>query len=256
MSTPEYLALTTAWRLAYHRIPPQGDGASRPGLVFLGGFKSAMTGTKAVWLQQWAEARGLAYLRFDYRGHGESSGAFEECVVGDWLADTLTAIRQLTDGPQILVGSSMGGWLALLAARQLRSRVAGLVGLAAAPDFVAESARARLSGVEWQVLQAEGRVEVPSAYDEAPYVYTRRLFEEGRQHLVLDRPLRLDCPVRLLHGTADPDVNWQISARLLEHMEAPDARLTLIKGAGHRLSEPADLALIGQTLDEVYGLVG
>ncbi len=232
-------------RIAYNRT----EGAG-PGVVFLGGFKSDKEGTKALFLEEWARARGRAFLRFDYSGHGHSSGRFEEGCIGDWFADARAVIEGLTEGPQVLVGSSMGGWIALLLARALPERVAGLVGIAAAPDFTEdmwssfdEPTRAR--------LLAEGRVELPSEYDDEPYVITRRLIEDGRRHLVLRSPLRLPMPVRLLQGSADVDVPVAAALRLFDHAEGPDIRLTLVKGADHRFSDPACLRLIGKTLHGV-----
>ena len=228
-----------------------GDGAALPGIVFLGGLRSDMGGTKALWLEGWARARGRACLRFDYRGHGASSGAFENGSIGDWADDAAEALERLTEGRQVLVGSSMGGWIALLLARRLPGRVAALVGIAAAPDFTEDSMWAGFTEAQRRALLAEGRVALPSAYSDEPYVITRRLIEEGRQNLVLRQPLRLDCPVRLLQGTADEDVEPSVALRLLDHIEGGDVRLVLVKGADHRFSAPRELALIGQTLDEM-----
>lgn len=234
--------------IAYHRVAADGDGAMRPGLVFLGGLRSDMTGIKARFVEDWARARGLACLRFDYRGHGASSGAFEDLGIADWLADAQGAVEELTEGPQILVGSSMGGWIALLLARAMPEKVAGLMGLAAAPDFTEDGMWAAFSAEERATLRRQGRIEIPSEYSEDPYPITAILIEQGRQNLVLRAPIPAPFPVRLLHGTADPDVDQSMAVRLLEALEGPDIRLTLIKGAGHRLSEPSDLALIGKTL--------
>ncbi|MEM7212472.1 MAG: alpha/beta hydrolase [Pseudomonadota bacterium] len=209
-----------------------------------------MTGAKAVYLHDWAQRRGVAFLRFDYRGHGESSGAFEDGCIGDWADDAREAMSQLTDGPQILVGSSMGGWIGLLLARLIPERVAGYVGIAAAPDF-SERRWEAFTDVERSEILTEGRLELPSQYSEAPYVYTRKLFEDGHNHLVLKDNLKLNCPVRLLHGTADPDVPVSVSMQLLDHVDCEDARLTLIKDGDHRLSTPEDLSLLGKTLHGV-----
>ncbi|MFK7943792.1 MAG: alpha/beta hydrolase [Paracoccaceae bacterium] len=238
-------------KIAYHRMPAKGDGANLPGIVFLGGFRSDMTGLKAEYVQEWANARGRACLRFDYRGHGASSGKFEELGIGDWCADARTALQELTEGPQILIGSSMGGWIALLLAREMPERVAGIIGLAAAPDFTEDGMWARFSSEQRLALQDAGRIELPSEYSDDPYPITRHLIEDGRQNLVLRAPIPARFPVRLLHGTADPDVDMAVAVRLLEVLDGPDVRLTLLKGAGHRLSEPSDLALLGNTLLEV-----
>jgi pimeloyl-ACP methyl ester carboxylesterase len=253
MNARTYLDISADRRIAYHRLGAHGDGAALPGVVFLGGFRSDMGGTKAVFLEAWARDRGRAYLRFDYRGHGESSGTFEDGSIGDWADDAAEVLRRLTDGPQVLVGSSMGGWIALLLARQVPERVAGLVGIAAAPDFTEDAMWSGFTEVQRQALLVEGRVALPSAYSDEPYVVTRRLIEEGRANLVLRQPLRMDCPVRLLQGTADDDVDRSVALRLLDHIDGPDVRLTLVKDADHRFSGPRELALISRTLDALAG---
>jgi pimeloyl-ACP methyl ester carboxylesterase len=214
-----------------------------------------MTGTKALWLENWARKRGRAFLRFDYRGHGASSGAVLDGAIGDWADDAATAVSQLSRGPQILVGSSMGGWIGLILARRMPERVAALVGIAAAPDFTEDIWR-RLDQEQRRRLMADGRIEQPSDYSDEPYVITRRLIEDGRDHLVLRTPLALPFPVRLLQGTADADVPVSVALRLLDHIDCPDARLTLVKGAGHRFSGPRELALIGKTLHGVTQAAG
>lgn len=224
-------------------------------VVFLGGFRSDMTGTKASFLDDWAAAAGRGFLRFDYTGHGASSGRFEDGAIGDWVRDAEETILRLTQGPLVLVGSSMGGWIALRLAARLGGRIAGLVGVAAAPDFTEDSMWAAMDEGTRARLLREGQVEVPSDY-EAPYPITRRLIEEGRENLVLRAPLRLGFPVRLLHGTADADVEPEVALRLLAHAEGPDIRLTLVKGADHRFSAPETLALLAATLDEVVGAAG
>lgn len=210
-----------------------------------------MTGTKALWLQDWARTRGRAFLRFDYRGHGASSGDFLDGAIGDWADDAAQAVSRLTQGPQILVGSSMGGWIALLLARRMPERVAALVGIAAAPDFTEDGMWEQMNEAQRHELMEAGRVEQPSDYSDAPYVITRRLIEDGRNQLVLRTPLALPFPVRLLQGTADADVPVAVALRTLDHIDCADARLTLVKGADHRFSGPRELALIGKTLHGV-----
>lgn len=245
---PDFLTTPAGRRIAYHKT----EGAG-PGVVFLGGFKSDMTGTKAQHLQDWAEATGRAFLRFDYSGHGQSSGAFLDGCIGDWAADAMAAISALTTGPQVLVGSSMGGWISLLVARAMPDRVAGLVGIAAAPDFTEDLMWATFTEAERAALAA-GRVEQPSDYSDEPYVITRKLIEEGRRQLVLRSPLPLPFPVRLLQGTADVDVPPAVALRLVDHAESPDLRLVLVKGADHRFSTPACLALTVTQIEEVLAL--
>ena len=242
---PDYMETPQGRRIAYHRTPGQG-----PGVVFLGGFKSDMTGTKAVHLQAWAEATGRAFLRFDYSGHGQSSGDFLDGCIGDWAADAQAAIAALTTGPQVLVGSSMGGWIALLTAKAMPERVAGLVGIAAAPDFTEDLMWAGFSEAERAAVMA-GRLEQPSDYSNEPYIITRKLIEEGRNQLVLRDALPLPFPLRLLQGTADVDVPPSVALRLLDHAESPDARLTLVKGADHRFSTPECLDLMVAAVEEL-----
>jgi pimeloyl-ACP methyl ester carboxylesterase len=226
------------------------DG-SGPTVVFLGGFRSDMTGTKAMALEEWARRTGRAYLRFDYLGHGQSSGRFEDGTIGRWLDDSLAVIDSQTSGKLVLVGSSMGGWLSLLAALQRPERLAGLVLIAAAPDFTERMLLKGLSPAERETLQREGRLERPSQYSPEPSVFTWKLIEEGRNHLVLDKPLELPCPVRLLHGQADPDVAWEYSLQIAQHLEAPEVISTFVKGGDHRLSTPANIARLIATVEEL-----
>jgi pimeloyl-ACP methyl ester carboxylesterase len=235
-------------RIAYHL----SDG-SGPAVVFLGGFKSDMGGTKAVFLEDWARRQGRAFLRFDYSGHGESGGEFTEGAIGDWLEDAKAALG-LIAGPVILVGSSMGGWISLLLARALPDRVAGLVTIAAAPDFTEDSMWAGASAAQREALMTQGQIALPSDYGD-PYIITRRLIENGRDHLVLRDPLNLPFPVRFLQGTADKDVDMAVALRLLDHATGPDMRLTLVDGADHRFSDDACLALIATSIIDVTGPV-
>lgn len=236
-------------RIAYEKIVGRG-----PGVVFMGGFKSDMEGTKAIYLRDWAVAQGRAFTRFDYSGHGVSDGAFEDGSIGDWFEDACAVIA-LTGGPQILVGSSMGGWIALLVARAVPAGVAGLVTIAAAPDFTEDSMWAGFSPEQKAELAAAGKVALPSEYG-APYIITQRLIQEGRDRLVLRDPLELPFPTRFLQGTADEDVELSVALRLLDHAQGPDIRLSLVKGADHRFSDPACLELTRASLTEVLGLVG
>lgn len=231
-------------RLAFAQTAGQG-----PGVVFLGGFRSDMQGTKAVWLEQWAQAQGRAFLRFDYSGHGESDGDFADGCIGDWLADARAALARTT-GPQVLVGSSMGGWISLLLARAMPERVAGLVTIAAAPDFTERGFWPQFTNAERAALIRDGQVLRPSDYD-TPYVITRKLIEDGRNHQVLAQPLSLPFPVRFLQGTADADVPVSWATDLLDHAAGPDLRLVLVKGADHRFSTPECLDLIGAAVQDV-----
>lgn len=242
---PDFITTPQNRRIAYHQTAGQG-----PGVVFLGGFKSDMTGTKAVFLEDWARAQGRAFLRLDYSGHGQSSGNFLDGAIGDWFEDALAAITTLTTGPQILVGSSMGGWIALLIARTIPDRISGLVGIAAAPDFTQDSMWASFTDAQKAEL-AQGQVALPSDYSDAPYIITKRLIEEGRTRLVLRDRLNLPFPVRLLQGTDDTDVPPAVALRLMDHAQSPDLHLTLVKGADHRFSTPDCLSLITTAVADI-----
>ncbi len=222
------------------------DGVG-PTVVFLPGFRSDMTGDKATALSAFCAERGVGMLRFDYSGHGASSGDFLDGTIGAWAADALAAIDALTSGPLILVGSSMGGWIALLTAIARSNRVAALVGIAAAPDFTQRLMWDSMAPSERAVLERDGVLYVPSQYG-APTPITLRLIQDGANHLVLNGPMPIRCPVRLLHGQADPDVPWELALRIAENVETPDVRVTLVKDGDHRLSRPSDLTLLRQTV--------
>src|SRR5471032_1127439 len=245
-SSAERLARPDGNFVAYART----EGRA-PTIVFLGGFRSDMMGTKAIALEAWARANGRAFLRFDYLGHGQSSGRFEDGTIGRWLDDSLAAIDALTTGKLVLVGSSMGGWLSLLVALKRPERLSGLVLIAAAPDFTERMLLKGLSPEDRAVLEREGRLERPSQYSSEPSVFTWKLIEEGRNHLVLDKKLALPCPVRLLHGQSDPDVPWEYSLQIAQHLDAPEVITTFVKGGDHRLSTPADIGRLIATVEEL-----
>ena len=248
MSDPNFLTTTDGRRIAYHKVNAQGTDIHKPGVVFFGGFKSDMTGAKAIFLQKTCEALDLSYLRFDYTGHGQSSGKFEEGCVGDWVRDAREAVGRLTTGPQIFIGSSMGGWIALLLARDKPEDVAGMIGIAAAPDFTEDSMWMAASESQRRDIIEQGYVSLPSEYD-APYIITRKLIEDGRDYLILRRPLSVPFPVHLLHGTADVDVPLERALQLVSHLDGPDIRLTLVKDSDHRMSGERELTLLKQTLE-------
>ena len=231
-----------------------------PGLFWLSGYKSDMKGTKAVALAQWAEQTGRACVRFDYSGHGESGGAFTDGTIGRWLADSLAVFDACCHGPQIFVGSSMGGWLALLLARELKRRsqrqpsaqggadgerppasIAGLVLIAPAVDFTEELMWKRLTPAIKRELEQSGVWARPSQYSPEPYLVTRQLIEEGRNHLLLGSMIETGCPVRILQGVEDPDVPWQHAVELVSRLASDDVVLTLVKDGDHRLSLPEDI---------------
>ncbi|MBS0126123.1 alpha/beta hydrolase [Thetidibacter halocola] len=243
MAEVRYLEGPRGERLAYAHTPGGG-----PLVVFLSGYRSDMEGTKAVHLESWAQARGRAFLRLDYAGHGLSGGVFEKGCIGDWAADAEAVTRHVTQRPVILVGSSMGGWIACILSQRLP--VVGLVGIAAAPDFTEDGFWAGFTEDERRKVMEEGGILVPSAYED-PYVVTRRLIEDGREQRVLTRPLPMPWPVRLLQGTEDEAVSRDTALRLLDHVDGPDVRLTLVRGADHRFSSPECLALIEAAIAEV-----
>jgi pimeloyl-ACP methyl ester carboxylesterase len=227
-------------RLAWRRRPGRGVG-----VVFLGGFNSDMTGTKAEFLAGWCAARGAPFLRFDYSGHGTSGGRFAEGTIGRWAQDAACVVDALAAGPQVLVGSSMGGWIALLLA--LRRAPRALVGIAPAPDFTEDLMWAEFTPAIRAAIETDGVWQRPSDYG-APYPITRALIEDGRRHLLLRGPIALDVPVRILQGQQDPDVPWRHALRIAEAITGEDVRVALVKDGDHRLSRPADLALLGETL--------
>jgi len=248
MAEPSFLDTASGRRLAYHRTEGRG-----PCIVFLGGLKSDMMGTKAVFLEEWAQAQGRAFLRFDYSGHGESSGTFEDGCIGDWTEDTAAAVAALTDGPILPVGSSMGGWQSLLLARAQPERMAGLVTIAAAPDFTEDGYWANFTDDQRAAIEAGQSVDLPSDYME-PYRVSPRMIADGRDQLVLRKPLHLPFPVRFLQGTADTAVSVNTAVRLLEHATGPDMQLRLVKDADHRFSDGPCLDLILQAIEEVLAL--
>jgi hypothetical protein len=247
MTEPEFWDAPHGARIAYRKA--EGSG---PGVVWLGGFRSDMEGGKATALAEWARARGQGCLLFDYSGHGASSGRFEDGCIGDWTADALAVLDHLTEGPQILVGSSMGGWIALNLAIARPGRCAGLVLIAPAPDFTAR--------IEWD-LSDQARAEIqengvwlaPSGDPEfGPTPITRRLLEDGPDHFVLNRGgIAINAPVRIVQGMLDDDVPWRGAADLAEEIAGPDVVLTLVKDAGHRLSRPQDIARILAAAEEL-----
>ena len=231
--------------LAWVRTP--GRGAAT---VFLPGYMSDMNGAKALAVEAFCAGHGLGCLRFDYSGHGASGGAFTDGTIGRWTDDALTLIDRLTTGPLLLVGSSMGGWIALLAALARPARISGLIGIASAPDFTEELMWQAMMPAERAQLERDGVLQVPSLYGD-PYPVTAALIADGRSRLLLDRPIPLHCPIRLLHGQRDPDVPWQTSMRQAERLQSDDVQVVLVKDGDHRLSRPSDLALLRRTLGEL-----
>jgi pimeloyl-ACP methyl ester carboxylesterase len=240
------------------RIAVRARAGSGPGLIWLGGFNSDMKGTKALALDEWAAAHGRACVRFDYSGHGESGGAFIDGTIGRWLEESVAVFERFCSGPQIAIGSSMGGWMALLLAREIAKRaanqaaLAGLVLIAPAPDFTEQLMWNGFSPEIREEIQTKGVWMRPSPYgDGAPYPITRALIEEGRNHLLLGSAIEVGCPVRILQGAQDPDVPWQHAFALAHRLPAEDVVLTMIQDGDHRLSRPQDIARIIAAVAEI-----
>ncbi|MGL3212203.1 alpha/beta hydrolase [Bradyrhizobium sp. BR 1433] len=240
------------------RIAVRARAGGSPGLIWLGGFKSDMAGTKALALDSWAAEHGRSSVRFDYSGHGESGGEFADGTIGRWLEESVAVFSRFCSGPQVVIGSSMGGWMALLLAREImrrgnaKAQVAGLVLIAPAPDFTEE--------LMWKTFSPEVRAEIeakgmwlrPSDYgDGTPYPITRNLIEEGRNHLLLGSKIDVGCPVRILQGAQDPDVPWKHAFALVHRLPAEDVVLTMIQDGDHRLSRPQDIARIIAAVAEI-----
>ncbi|HXP12897.1 MAG TPA: alpha/beta hydrolase [Stellaceae bacterium] len=248
VSDPSILTREDGATIAYHRT-----AGNAPGVVFLGGFMSDMTGTKATALESFCRARGQAFLRFDYFGHGRSSGEFSEATVGRWKDDALCVLDNLTAGPQVLVGSSLGGWIMLLAARDRPARVKALIGIAPAPDATEDLMWSRFAPELQAAILRDGQARIPSAYGAEGYLITRKLIEDGRKHLVLRKPISISCPVRLIHGMRDADVPYRVSIELAEKLQSEDVRIELVKDGDHRLSREQDLALLTRQLELLLG---
>jgi pimeloyl-ACP methyl ester carboxylesterase len=246
MDRTEFLSRPDGSRIAYRHLP-----GVTPGILFCPGFNSNMQGIKALALEQWCREQGRQFTRFDYSGHGESSGKVEHGCVGQWRDDTLAILDQVTSGPQLVVGSSMGGWIMLLVALERPARVRALLGLAAAPDFT-DRLRARLTVAQQRQLSDSGHADLPNCYDDGePYRIGRQLLEEGNAHLVLGGEISIDVPVRLIQGQRDEDVPWQLALALAENIRSPDVEVQLVKDGDHRLSEPADLQRLRVTADQL-----
>lgn len=241
------LIRTEGTRLVYDRLNAQDD-ISTPGLVFLCGFGSDKEGSKALFLEEHAKKTGQSFVRFDYFGHGQSDGDFKDGTIGRWAEDVLAVIDELTSGPQILIGSSMGGWLMLLAALARKDRVAGLIGIAAAPDFTKRLQWPKLTPEQQKLCMEQGFVQVPSHYED-DYIFTRALFEDGDQNLLLEGPIDLELPITLLHGQQDADVPVEISLEIARLVNSDDVVIELVKSADHRFSGPDELTRLAAAVD-------
>tara|TARA_R110002110_G_scaffold406421_1_gene626417 strand:- start:237292 stop:238035 length:744 start_codon:yes stop_codon:yes gene_type:complete len=244
MTDTSFLTRDDGTRLAYAHSPGSG-----PGIVFLAGFNSNMGGDKALALEHWCREQGRQFTRFDYFGHGQSSGTLAEGSIGRWRDDTIAIIEQLTSGPQLLVGSSMGGWLMLLVAIARPERVTALCGIAAAPDFTERLHDQRLNEQQRRELSETGFCELPNHYDDGePHRISRYLLEEGATHRVLHSEIAIDVPVRLIHGQCDDDVPWQLSLEIAQQLRSSDVEVQLVKNGDHRLSTPRDIERLLRTV--------
>jgi len=255
MQQPEYVNVGGTY-IALRRM-----AGSEPGLVWLGGFRSDMKGTKAEALAQWAAGHGRAFLRFDYSGHGESGGRFVDGTISKWLAESLAVFGQFTTGRQVLVASSMGAWIALRMVEELHEqdeggRVAGLILLAPAPDFTSELVEPALTRAARRALDKNGFFEERSAYSTEPDIYTKALIEDGRENRVLAGPIDTRCPVHVIQGLADPDVPHSHALRLVSLLPADDVTLSLVPDGDHRLSRPQDIAMIIGGVEEMLCRIG
>jgi len=241
----EFLALPDGTELAYQHCAGRG-----PGILFCAGFNSNMQGDKALALETWCRAQGRQFTRFDYFGHGQSSGSLEQGCIGRWRDDALVMLDQVTSGPQLIVGSSMGGWIMLLVAQARPGRVAGLVGVAAAPDFTERMRNERLSEAQLRQLADTGYCDMPNHYDDGQsYRISQQLLDEGREHVLLEKDIAIDVPVRLLHGQCDEDVPWQHALSIAAALTSRDVEVHLVKSGDHRLSEPKDLQRLTRTIE-------
>jgi pimeloyl-ACP methyl ester carboxylesterase len=248
------LARSDGASIAYRRVIAATTDTPRPTVIFLHGLMSDMEGSKALHLHAYAESQGLDYLRFDMQGHGLSSGKFTDGCIGRWLDDALAVIDDLTEGPLLLVGSSMGGWVGLLAAVARPDRVEAFVGIAPAPDFTEDSMWAGMTPSQKAELAANGIVEIADADNPCgTFPITKLMIEDGRKNLLLRQPIRFAGPVRILQGMQDTSVDWHTALKLADALDSPDTQITLIKDGDHRLSRPQDLALLTRTLDALIG---
>ncbi|TCS60659.1 alpha/beta hydrolase [Varunaivibrio sulfuroxidans] len=256
VSPPSIITREDGATIAY-----RATAGKSPCVVFLTGLHSDMDGAKALALEAFCTARGQAFVRFDYFGHGRSSGAFEDGTVGRWASDGAFVLENLTEGPLVLVGSSLGGWIILLLATRapaaVRGRIKGLVGIAAAPDFTRDLMEKELSAAQREILLRDGVLEVPNCYDPgAPFTISLKLIEDGRGQLLLDAPIPFDGPVRLIQGMADDDVPWRTALTVQNRLTSKDVEITFVKNGDHRLSTAADLARLERTVEALLNTMG
>ncbi len=239
-----------------NRIAYVTTNGKAPGIIFLGGYMSDMTGAKALSLEMLCREIGHAYIRFDYSGHGLSEGIFRAGTISTWTNDAIAVLDNIAVGPQILVGSSMGGWIMLLVALARKKQIAGLVGIAPASDFTRRLVEDELTDEQITEIYRDGSTTIKSPYAEEPYLFTRSLLEDGAKHLLLDRKIELSCPVRLLHGLLDSSVPWQSSLALANSLTSRDIELTLLKTGDHRLSSDSDITRLRKIVADLIASAG
>lgn len=240
-------------KLAYVYTPPEQEGQDKPLIMFLGGYRSDMGGTKATYFEQACIKRGQGYLRFDYSGHGDSDGAFEDGTIGSWAADARAVLDHIAPKDVILVGSSMGGWIAFLVAYERPARISGLIGIAAAPDFTEEIYHERLNDAQRKTLIEKGMVNVENDYSDEPYKFTKSFFKDGKNNLILNTNRTAQYPIHLIQGKQDKDVPWQTADKIAKAFESSDVKITYIDDGDHRLSAPHELILIDQEIQALSG---
>ena len=243
----EFLKRDQAPDLAFVKTEATESGNKLPTIMFLGGFRSDMEGTKAIYLEEQCCSRGQAYIRFDYRGHGRSGGVFEEACISDWTQDAIDVLNNCTSGPVILVGSSMGGWISFLTALKKPERIQALVGIAAAPDFTTWMEKA-MTEEQKNMLEQKGYFELPNEYDDGPYIITKKLLEDGQKNILLNQKIDIKIPVRLIQGMKDDAVEWQTAHRIKNALVSEDVDVALLEDADHRLSSLEQLTLIDKTI--------
>ena len=240
--------------LAYVYTESAGEGKKLPLVMFCGGYRSDMEGTKALYLEEKCRERGQACLRFDYSGHGRSGGKFKDGTIGQWMQDALDVLNHITpSGPVLLAGSSMGGWIALLMALAWKGTLSGLVGIAAAPDFT-EEIYSRLSPAQKKQLEETGEISADNDYSDTPYEFTLKIYNEAKQHLLLDRERSIDCPVTLIQGMQDKDVPWETAVKIQKTFKGDLIDIVFIEDGGHRLSRPEDLEVIDREIRALCGI--
>lgn len=243
MKDTNFLKKKNGDAIAYSQIPGKS-----PGIIFLSGFMADMTGTKATYFEQVCRDLGHSFVRFDYSGHGQSTAKFEDCGIGCWKEDAIEVLDKLTEGPQILLGSSMGGWIMFLVAKNRKERIHALMGIAPAPDFVEPLILDRLNSQQKLDLETKGFCYTISENGEQGHPITRKMLDDGMQNRVLTAPIDISCPIRLVHGLNDFEVPWSFSDRLLNNCTSSNVTLTLVKDAGHRLSQAHELQILSNTL--------